>query len=128
MQSGKTRIRINNEVIIDATEGDYGKGDDFFGMGSAEITAEIDLQAGREVPIEIEFSSEGAILMLGCRIGLKPIMERDLLQEAEDLAAKSDAAVVIVGTNDDWETEGSCLLYTSPSPRDMRRSRMPSSA
>ena len=25
-------------------------------------------------------------------------------------------------------TTGSCLLYTSPSPRDMRRSRMPSSA
>ena len=25
-------------------------------------------------------------------------------------------------------TLGSCLLYTSPSPRDMRRSRMPSSA
>ena len=24
--------------------------------------------------------------------------------------------------------QGSCLLYTSPSPRDMRRSRMPSSA
>ncbi|GAB5826672.1 hypothetical protein JMUB7533_26980 [Staphylococcus aureus] len=24
--------------------------------------------------------------------------------------------------------EESCLLYTSPSPRDMRRSRMPSSA
>ena len=23
---------------------------------------------------------------------------------------------------------GNCLLYTSPSPRDMRRSRMPSSA
>ena len=26
------------------------------------------------------------------------------------------------------ETRKSCLLYTSPSPRDMRRSRMPSSA
>ena len=25
-------------------------------------------------------------------------------------------------------TARSCLLYTSPSPRDMRRSRMPSSA
>ena len=24
--------------------------------------------------------------------------------------------------------QGACLLYTSPSPRDMRRSRMPSSA
>ena len=27
-----------------------------------------------------------------------------------------------------WEREGSCLLYTSPSPRDRTRSRMPSSA
>ena len=26
------------------------------------------------------------------------------------------------------ETKELCLLYTSPSPRDMRRSRMPSSA
>ena len=26
------------------------------------------------------------------------------------------------------EESGTCLLYTSPSPRDMRRSRMPSSA
>ena len=26
------------------------------------------------------------------------------------------------------ENEYTCLLYTSPSPRDMRRSRMPSSA
>ena len=27
-----------------------------------------------------------------------------------------------------WEKEEACLLYTSPSPRDMRRTRMPSSA
>ena len=26
------------------------------------------------------------------------------------------------------EMEGTCLLYTSPSPRDKRQSRMPSSA
>ena len=30
--------------------------------------------------------------------------------------------------NNPNETERCCLLYTSPSPRDMRRSRMPSSA
>ena len=29
---------------------------------------------------------------------------------------------------DDGDEEWTCLLYTSPSPRDMRRSRMPSSA
>ena len=29
---------------------------------------------------------------------------------------------------DAFDEDGGCLLYTSPSPRDMRRSRMPSSA
>ena len=28
----------------------------------------------------------------------------------------------------EWQQYGSCLLYTSPSPRDRTRSRMPSSA
>ena len=28
----------------------------------------------------------------------------------------------------EWEEDMCCLLYTSPSPRDMRRPRMPSSA
>ena len=28
----------------------------------------------------------------------------------------------------DWNYTGPCLLYTSPSPRDKRQSRMPSSA
>ena len=30
--------------------------------------------------------------------------------------------------NDTWEQDYICLLYTSPSPRDTERSRMPSSA
>ena len=28
----------------------------------------------------------------------------------------------------DWDDKGICLLYTSPSPRDLSTSRMPSSA
>ena len=34
----------------------------------------------------------------------------------------------ILEENKSLISHGSCLLYTSPSPRDMRRSRMPSSA
>ena len=33
-----------------------------------------------------------------------------------------------IGSTETVEWEYICLLYTSPSPRDMRRSRMPSSA
>ena len=36
--------------------------------------------------------------------------------------------VTVTGTNDTPTSVGTCLLYTSPSPRDQRGSRMPSSA
>ena len=53
----------------------------------------------------------------------------------QDLKFKGETNSVAIGENNmireyvtiNPGTEG-CLLYTSPSPRDMRRSRMPSSA
>ena len=38
-----------------------------------------------------------------------------------------DGEMIILVDDEDRENEG-CLLYTSPSPRDSRKSRMPSSA
>ena len=35
---------------------------------------------------------------------------------------------LLIVIHDADQQEGSCLLYTSPSPRDKRQSRMPSSA
>ena len=48
-------------------------------------------------------------------------------QVIDEVNELSPDAVIITG---DLTNEGlkDCLLYTSPSPRDMRRSRMPSSA
>ncbi|GAB5778899.1 heavy metal translocating P-type ATPase [Staphylococcus aureus] len=43
-------------------------------------------------------------------------------QMVADLLSRNITPVMLTGDNND------CLLYTSPSPRDMRRSRMPSSA
>ena len=62
------------------------------------------------------------------------------LAEVKDLVMSGEAFVVRdAKTNDDLtrsillqiileEESGGCLLYTSPSPRDRTRSRMPSSA
>ena len=36
--------------------------------------------------------------------------------------------VITVGGTVTWENTDTCLLYTSPSPRDLSTSRMPSSA
>ena len=52
--------------------------------------------------------------------------EKELLQELDDIAKQLKAKIT-------YSTYGNsmgktCLLYTSPSPRDLSTSRMPSSA
>ena len=48
---------------------------------------------------------------------------REIMETLRDLGSGFDAA-----SRGEIEQCLACLLYTSPSPRDMRRSRMPSSA
>ena len=53
-----------------------------------------------------------------------PMIGRLLLYDAMKMSFRE----VKVRRNSDCELCGDCLLYTSPSPRDKRQSRMPSSA
>jgi beta-glucosidase len=82
------------------------RGDAFFGFGSEEMGVDVDVQAGHAVDLVVEWSSEGAGVLAGAQIGCRPVPPADLLERAVDVAAGADAAVVIVGTNDDWESEG----------------------
>ena len=55
------------------------------------------------------------------------------VSDVDDLSEFEGLDGIICGiptwnTGADEERSGTCLLYTSPSPRDMPRSRMPSSA
>ncbi len=106
VQSGRARVLLDGQVIIDATEGEYERGDEFFGMGSIEIVAEVEMAAGTSHDIVFEYTNQDAVLLGGCRLGIVELVQRDLLGEAEALAADCDIAIVVVGTNDDWETEG----------------------
>ena len=45
-----------------------------------------------------------------------------------DMVLAGGHAIAAVVTRDDAVRSWACLLYTSPSPRDQRGSRMPSSA
>ena len=44
------------------------------------------------------------------------------------LSVSSNGTVTLPDDYVDWTKVGVCLLYTSPSPRDVEESRMPSSA
>ena len=55
-------------------------------------------------------------------------IEDYLIQSDVGVASASEIREIISKTKIDPNKDLTCLLYTSPSPRDMRRSRMPSSA
>ena len=106
VQCGRARVLVDGEVVLDATVADYPRGGAFFGFGSDEIVAEVDLVEGRPIEVTAEFSNRDSLLLSGMRLGLLSTTEEDLMGRAVALAADSDLAVVVVGTNDDWETEG----------------------
>ncbi len=51
-------------------------------------------------------ASTGRSGFCGVRLGVRPVDPPDLLERAVAAAAAADVAVVVVGTNDEWETEG----------------------
>ena len=51
-----------------------------------------------------------------------------LLQEMNQPAGDAGAAAAVPGDAEKKPEVTACLLYTSPSPRDRQKSRMPSSA
>ena len=106
VSAGKARLRIDGAEVIDNWDA-WVAGDSFFGMGSTEVTAEVPLQAGEPHRLEIEYQSGEGVpmgaLQLGC---LPPLPPGDLVERAAAAAAAADVAVVVVGLNSDWETEG----------------------
>ena len=66
--------------------------------------------------------SRGILVEVNC--------ETDFVAKNDDFVvfARSVAGDLLENPNADLEEKRTCLLYTSPSPRDQRGSRMPSSA
>jgi len=106
MQAGRARIFVDGECVLDGVSDPPPPGDDFFSMVSQEMATSVRFEEGHSVQLEIEYSAESAVVMHGVKLGLRPPLDVDLMAQAEAAAKKSDAVVVIVGTNADWETEG----------------------
>ncbi|MDT7537887.1 MAG: beta-glucosidase [Actinomycetota bacterium] len=105
-QAGRARLRVGGVVVIDGFASLPPPGAGLFGLGSAEVDAYIELTAGEDVEVSIEYSSEGSVLLHGVVVGHTPPATADLLDRAVAAAAAADVAVVVVGTSDEWETEG----------------------
>ena len=102
---GSARIIVDGREVLDNTE--VPSGGSFFGLGKHESSRFVALTAGRthEVVIELQHIFHGQGLG-GINIGAQSPVKGNLLDEAIDLAARADLSIVVVGTNDDWESEG----------------------
>jgi len=100
---GLSRIKINGKVLVDNWSFQK-KGEAFFGFACAPKRNKIKLSKGKEYLVEVEYEFEGRFpaIQFGCR----PPDSKNLLEEAVKIAKQSDAVVLVVGTNSDWETEG----------------------
>ncbi|MDX6197828.1 MAG: beta-glucosidase [Actinomycetota bacterium] len=105
-QAGRARLRVAGEVVIDGFVNVPPPGAGLFGLGSTEVDAYVELTAGDDVEVAVDYSSEGSVLLHGVVVGHAPPVTADLLERAVAAASAADVAVVVVGTSDEWETEG----------------------
>jgi beta-glucosidase len=99
------RVSANGEVLLD-NFGSTGRGTAFFGLGSEEIRATLDLEEGDEVELLAEFVSFEGLGAAAFMLGHLPPIPSDGIERAAAAAAGCDAAVVVVGLDQDSETEG----------------------
>lgn len=105
LSAGLARLFLDDAELID-NAGAWQRGDAFFTRGSTERRADVEVQAGRRYRWRIEFQSRPDDDLPGIRYGILPPQPEDPMGQAVSLARNADAAILVVGTDPDWETEG----------------------
>jgi beta-glucosidase len=113
---GDFRLIIDGETLFDETitlppDADMVEGI----MKPPQQLAVVELEGGRDVPVELSYRTSGGETMLGgaevamltVQLNVEPVTdEQSEFDHAVSLAAESDVAVVVVGTNEEVESEG----------------------
>ena len=103
--AGRSVLRIDGDVVVDNSEPDRGEG--FYGAGSKPVEAEYEFEAGRSYELAVHLWPRSASSpIMGARIGAATPDRGDEFERAVDAAAASAVAVVVVGSNGQWESEG----------------------
>jgi len=106
IQVSPSRVLVDGELVADGISERPPKGLAFFGFGAAVPPGTMVLEAARAYEITVELVFEGGTPFSGGDLRVGAPFQADGLEQAVAAAAAADIAVVVVGTNDDWETEG----------------------
>ena len=103
--AGRAVLRLDGAVVVDNSE--PSRGSSFYGAGSEPVEVTFDLAAGRSYELAVEvWPRSSSSPILGARIGASPPDTGDEFERAVRAAAEADVAVVVVGSNGQWESEG----------------------
>jgi len=102
--TGMGSLIVGGETLVDDPLGTLPRGREYFGFGSEEQVHGIPMKKGEPVRFVARMRTRAGFSAL--RIGVRPPASPGEFDDAVALAAKADAAIVVVGTNDEWETEG----------------------
>lgn len=105
LTAGRARLTVDGRSVVDDWD-EWTPGESYFGNGGCEQRGTIELEAGRPVCVEVHYSRELAPDFAALRIGLLEPEPFDLLTDALDVAREAEVAVVMVGLDGEWETEG----------------------
>jgi beta-glucosidase len=75
-------------------------------VDGADVAEVVDLEAGRSVVLELVARSDDPQMRLAAELRCAPPRAPDAFERAVAAAGAADAAVVAVGLDNDWETEG----------------------
>ena len=106
VQAGRARLLLDGEVLVDGIGEPPPLGTEFFGLGSQEVEAEVELAAGQVVEVVLEYTSLMSQFLHGAKVGHRPPDDGNGIARAVEAARTADVAVVVVGTSDEWESEG----------------------
>jgi beta-glucosidase len=103
---GRARVLLDGTELLDGWTQRLPRGEALMGFASQEITATAELRTGAPVELVVEFTNDRTPGFGACFVGGRPAEPDDALERAAAVAAGADAAVVFVGTDEEWETEG----------------------
>jgi beta-glucosidase len=102
--AGPWRLEVDGALVLEDDGSERGKA--FYGFGTPLRQAPVRLEPGRRHELVIRYDRAPRELMAGLKVVCSPPADAGAFDRAVEAARSSDVAVVVVGTNEEWESEG----------------------